>query len=118
MSEAHVALELDAWAALSRGGRSAATFFSRILADDVLMLLPNGQFVVDRAEAIELMSGPPWSSYELQDHRVLELAEHCQVVAYRVEARRGDGEYTALVASTYSYSDGTWKLALHQQTPI
>ncbi len=113
-----LSLEHQAWDALSSDGRSGAAFFSRVLADDVLMLLPNGQVVVDREEAIELMSGAPWTSYNLQDERVLELAEHCAVVAYRVEARRGDQQYTALTASTYSYAHGAWRMAFHQQTPI
>ncbi len=111
-------LERDAWAALATDGASAAAFFTRVLADEILMLLPNGRMVDDRAEAIQLMSGVPWSSYELQDAREFVLATHCAAVAYRVEARRGDTEYSALVSSTYSYSDGAWRMALHQQTPI
>jgi hypothetical protein len=49
---------------------------------------------------------------------VLELTDGCAVVAYRATARRGGTDYTALFNSTYVRARGSWRLALHQQTPI
>ena len=39
-------------------------------------------------------------------------------LTYRGSARRGDHTYDALFTSTYVYEAGSWKLAVHQQTPI
>jgi hypothetical protein len=64
------------------------------------------------------MDGPPWSSYELADARVLPVGQDGAVVAYRATASRDGGEYTALFASTYVRQAGRWRLAVHQQTPV
>lgn len=111
-------LERDAWKALSTSGEAAADFYGRVLADDVLMLLPGGMVIDDRGAVIDSMGGAPWDSFELSDERVLTLGEDSAVVAYRATASRGGTEYTALFASTYVRVGGAWRLALHQQTPI
>lgn len=36
----------------------------------------------------------------------------------RGQARRGDTDYEALFNSTYVLEDGSWRLALHQQTSL
>lgn len=40
------------------------------------------------------------------------------VVAYRATARRSGSTYAALCNSTYRRTEGRWRLALHQQTPL
>jgi hypothetical protein len=111
-------LERDAWKALSTSGEAAADFYGRVLHDDVLMLLPGGLVIDDRAAVIDSMQGAPWDSYELSDERVLALGHDSAVVAYRATASRGGTGYTALFASTYVRVDGSWRLAVHQQTPV
>jgi hypothetical protein len=115
-TDALTQLERDAWDALSTEG-AAAPFYERMLARDVLMLLP-GFVVDDRAKVIESMSGAPWSSHDLQDMRVFRLGTDAAVVAYSGTAVRGGHEYHALFNSTYVREDGEWRLALHQQTPF
>src|SRR5690606_38907553 len=110
-------LERQAWEALSTDG-AAAAFYEQVLAEDVLMLLPGGMVIDDRATVIDSMGGDPWSSFELAEERVLVLGDDCAVVAYRGRARRGDFEYSALFNSTYVRRDAAWRLALHQQTPV
>lgn len=39
-------------------------------------------------------------------------------MAYQATAQRDGGDYTALFNSTYVREDGSWRLAVHQQTPI
>ena len=64
------------------------------------------------------MSGQPWSSYQLQDIRVLKPALGIGIVASGAIARRSDGPaYSALMSSTYIHRPDVWRLALHQQTP-
>lgn len=112
-----VELEREAWAALITEG-AAAPFYDDLLAEHVLMLLPGGMVIDDRAQVIDSMSGTPWSSFELADERVIDLTEDSAVLAYRATAVRDDHEYSALFNSTYVREDGEWHLAVHQQTPI
>jgi hypothetical protein len=109
-------LERSAWEALSTEG-AAAPFYEKVLAREVLMLLPGGMVIDDRAQVIDSMRGAPWSSYELRDLRVLTLRSDAAVVAYSATAIRDGHEYQALFNSTYVREDGEWRLALHQQTP-
>ena len=112
-------LEHEGWEALSSSGEEAGRFYAENLAADVLMLLPGGMVLDDREQVIESMSGSPWTSFKLSDERVLELGEGSAVVAYRGTAYREGGEpYTALFNSTYVREDSSWRLAVHQQTPI
>jgi hypothetical protein len=111
-------LEREAWDALSTDGETASAFYDRVLADDVLMLLPGDMVIDDRATVVRSMSGAAWQSYELSDERVVPLGEDSAAVGYRATAVRDDTPYTALFNSTYVREDGDWKLVLHQQTPI
>ena len=112
------AVEEQGWRALSTGPEAATGFYERVLDDDVVMLLPGGLVLDDRATILQSMAGPPWSAYELQDLRVLRLAADAGLVVYGVVARRGDGpEYSALISSAYARRADGWRLVLHQQTP-
>ena len=113
-----IALERSAWEALSSSGDAAAEFYERVLADEVLMLLPGGMVIDSRDDVINAMRGEPWSSFELSDERVVDLGPASAVVANKATARRGDDDYTALFNSTYVRDGDTWRLALHQQTPV
>jgi hypothetical protein len=117
-SEELIELEHAGWSALASSGAAATRHYEEHLADRVLMLLPGGLVVDDRAEAIASMGGAPWDSFELADERVVPLSPDVAVVAYRAQARRGSTEYTALFNSTYVRRDGSWRLAVHQQTPV
>ena len=113
-----VELERSAWQALASSGEDAAAFYERVLADRVLMLLPGGLVIDDRAQVIDSMRGAPWDEFDLSGERVVPLGDDSAVVAYQARARRGDTTYEALLTSTYVREDGAWRLALHQQTPL
>lgn len=113
-----VELERESWRALATDGDAAAAHYEKVLADDVLMLLPDGLVIDDRQQAIDSMRGAPWEDFELTDERVLELDAGAAVVAYRATARRTGQDYRALFNSTYVRDGDTWRLALHQQTPV
>jgi Domain of unknown function (DUF4440) len=113
-----VQLERDGWDALSAGGEAATAFYGEILAREVLFLLPGDLVIDDRDEAIKSMSGAPWESFDLADERVLELGETAAAVTYRVRASRAGHEYAALITSTYARVAGSWRLVVHQQTPL
>ena len=121
MSDRQDLLELErhSWEALSSGGEAAAEHYTEVLADDVLMLLPGGLVIDDRQKVIDSMRGAPWDAFDIVDERVLALDGRSAVVAYRATARRGDHVYEALFNSTYVRDDsGSWRLVLHQQTPV
>jgi|SRR3954454_14560345 hypothetical protein len=61
------ALERHGWEALSSTGEAAGAFYERLLDDEVIMLLPGGMVLDDRAAIVKSMSGPPWSQYTLSD---------------------------------------------------
>ena len=111
-------LEREAWEALSTDGATAQAFYDRVLADDVLMLLPGGMVIDDRATVVSSMEHAAWQSYELSDEHVVPLGDEAAVVGYRATATRDDEPYTALFNSTWVRQGGEWKLAVHQQTPV
>ena len=96
-----LALERSAWEALSSSGDIAAAFYETVLAREVVMLLPGGLVIDDRATVIDSIRDAPWTSFELTDERVLDLGDAGAIVAYRGTAIRGDDEYRALFNSTY-----------------
>jgi hypothetical protein len=110
-------LERAAWEALSTEG-AAGPFYDKALARDVLVLLPGGMVIDDRQQVVDSMAGTPWDRYEISEVRVLPLTPDSAVLAYRVEADRGDTHYRALLNSTFVREDGEWRMALHQQTPL
>jgi hypothetical protein len=110
-------LERAGWRALSSRDGEAASFYGRILDEHCLMLLPGGIVIESRDEAVSSMQGQSWESFELDQARILELADDVVVLAYRASARRGASEYRAWVNSTYVRRGREWRLALHQQTP-
>ena len=88
------------------------------LADDAVVIVP-GQSL-DKAETVEAMEASPgWDRFEISDPQVIELGDGGALLTYRFTGRRGTDEpYEALMSSAYSRSNGTWKLVLHQQTPL
>jgi hypothetical protein len=112
-----IALEEQGWKALSAGGETARAFYERVLDREVVMLLPGGLALGERAVIVKSMSGPPWSSFELEDLRSFQPTEDTAVVTYGVVAQRDEQEYSALMSSVYVLRDDEWKLVFHQQTP-
>jgi len=112
-----VDLERAGWEALSKP-REGARFYGEHLADDAVMVFGFG--VLDRAQAIEAMaSAAPWSSFRIEEPRVVELGDSAAVLTYLATAQReGDEEYVGRTTSVYVHSKGSWRMALHQQTPV
>ena len=110
-------LERRSWEALSTEG-AASSFYDKVLARDVLIVMPGGMVIDDRQQVVDSMGGTPWSSFELSEVRVLELGDGGAALVYKVKADREGTAYQALLNSTYIREDGEWRLALHQQTPF
>ena len=113
-----VDLEEQGWRALAGDPRTATEFYEQVLDDDVVMLLPGGLRLTDRATVVASMGGAPWASYRLEEPEVHALGEDAAAVTYGVVAQRdGSPPYSALISSTYVRRAGGWRLAIHQQTP-
>jgi hypothetical protein len=111
-------LEERGWQALAADPRTATEFYERVLDDEVVMLLPGGLRLTERATVVASMGGAPWASYHLEGPQVLALGDAAAVVSYGVVAQReGAAPYSALISSTYVRRDDGWRLAVHQQTP-
>lgn len=95
------------------------TFYDARLARNAVLLFPDPTGVLDRAQALDAAGAArPWSSWRIDDRRLVALSDQSAAIAYRAEARReGQPPYAALACSVYVREDGAWKLALHQQTP-
>jgi hypothetical protein len=76
--------------------------------------------MLDKVEAVVAMSqAPPWATFLIEEPRMLRLGPDCASLVYRATAQReGSPRHQALMTSTYVRRSGTWKLALHQQTPL
>jgi hypothetical protein len=113
-----IEIEEAAWRALATSGEAASEYYAHRLASEVVILMPGGMVIDDRDRVIESMQGPPWDEFDLSDVRVLPIGTDGAALTYRIDARRGDQDYAALLNSTYRREDGEWRLALHQQTPV
>lgn len=79
---------------------------------------PVGVLTKDRVVA-EIGAAPPWSSFRIEDPRVVRLTDHSAILTYRASAQReGQPVYSALMCSAYVERNGSWRLAFHQQTPL
>jgi hypothetical protein len=55
----------------------------------------------------------------MSDRMLSRIGDQAVVLAYRAEARRGDGDpYRAFCSSTYAKTPDDWRLAQHQHTPM
>jgi hypothetical protein len=107
---------------LERGfWEGGADFYRTHLSADALMVLPEPAGVLARDVGIDsIVHSPRWTDVRMEDIRVIRLTADAAALVYRASARRetGNGAYAALVSSVYIREGGSWKLALHQQTPI
>ena len=112
-------LEHAAWKALSTSGDVAAEFYDEVLAKDVLMLLPGGMTIDDRATVVDSMHQADWTSFELV-RRASARPDRRLCRGGVPSDRRATPAATTPPSfnSTYVREDGAWKLALHQQTPV
>src|SRR3712207_754333 len=115
-SDELIALERAGWEALSSSGEFARAFYEQVLDQAVIMVLPGGMLLDERAAIVDSMGGQPWSAFELEDVRCLQPTPDTGVVTYGVVARRDSQEYSALMSSVYVRRPEGWRLVAHQQT--
>jgi len=114
-----IELEEQGWQALSSPGSAGRDFYRSVLREDAVMLFPGGMLISGKTNILECFGAQPWQSHEIEELKVIPLGEGAAVLVYRVSAQRsGCAPYVALIGSTYALSEGSWKLVVHQQTPV
>lgn len=113
-----LSLERSGWDSLcaNRGGR----FYGDLMTEHALMVLVNGM-ALDRATVTaSLDESPVWSSYRLDDARVVPTGTDSAALVYRATAIRDDGAepFVALMSSHYRRLAGRLRMTLYQQTTI
>ncbi len=101
--------------ALATGGGDE---YREHLAEDAIVIIPAQ--ALDKSETVAAMErSPGWDEVEISEPHVREVGDGGAVLTYSFRGRRGENQaYGALMTSAYSKDDGSWKLVLHQQTPL
>ena len=97
-----------------------ADFYRNHLTDNAIMVFPAPYGVMNREATLAAVEAATrWEACAFSDMHFVELTDDSAVVAYRADARRPDGStYATFATSAYVKLAGSWKLAVHQQTPI
>ena len=99
---------------------TAGKFYAGVMTADAVMVLANGQ-VMSRNEVVAALSeAPSWSSYAIDDPRVVPIGADSAALVYIGTGRRDgdDPPFVGAMTSVYVRVLDTWKLALYQQTPV
>ena len=114
-----IKLEEQGWQALLLERETSKKFYRSVLHNDAIMLFHGGTLIEGKEKILESLAAQPWKSFYIKEPQVISLSENARVLVYRVTAHReGSDPYVALISSTYKLIDETWKLVLHQQTPV
>ena len=111
------ALEHRGWESLTRhdGGR----FYGALMTADAVMILVNGTVLDRNTIAATLDDSPAWSTFTLEDARLVPTGEDSAALVYRATAARdGEEPFVALMSSHYTLVDGRPALTLYQQTTV
>ena len=111
-------LELEGWQAVAE--YRACGFYSNRLTDDGLLVLPDGS-VLDKWEAaVSALNGEEtWTSYRIEDERMVLLSAGCAALTYTASAQIfEEPEYRAVVTSVFVRRGDDWLIALRQETPV
>jgi hypothetical protein len=102
-----------------------ADHYRESIDESALMVVPQPPYVLESEAAVEAVSQTPrWDAVRFSDQRIVRPQEGLIVVAYKVEASKGnaggggDETYVAHCTSTYRRIEHErWTVVQHQQTP-
>lgn len=94
--------------------------YRSIIDGDCLMVLPDKPYVFDGEAAVaEVSRTPRWDDVAFHDQKVSRPENGLIVIAYRVDASRGQDSYAAHCTTTYRRLDhDDWRVVQHHQSPI
>lgn len=96
-----------------------AEHYRESIDESALMVVPQPPYVLESQAAVAAVSQTPrWESVSFSDGRIVRPQEGLIVIAYGVEATKGDERYVAHCTSTYRRLEhDVWRVVQHQQTP-
>ncbi len=110
-------LERQGWDSLCDG--TGHVFYGETMTADGVMVLADGSVMDRRAVVAALREAPAWSSYVIEDARLVGAGPDSACLVYAASAHRGDEPpFRAIMSSVYVRVDDRWRLALYQQTPM
>jgi ketosteroid isomerase-like protein len=113
-----LALEKRYWTAIKKKDAADAM---RLSYDPCIVTGPQGVSELDHKSLSKMLQEAPWTleSFELEDVNVKRIGDEVAIVAYHVrESLTVDGkpvELEAADASTWIFSNGAWRCALHSE---
>jgi len=116
VTEKLLELEHAGWRSLCDG--TGDEFYGGLMTDDALMVLANGM-VMDRKTVVSALGqSPPWARYEVEDVRLIEIADDVAALVYTGKGWRDgqDQPFVGAMSSVYRRTGDGWKLALYQQS--
>lgn len=109
-------LEQQIWAA-NRAGDGGT--YERLLRADALLVSRFGVATKDQIVPMIQRNENPFERTELSDQRVVEVSPDSALITYRADVTTAAGlSFSVLATSVYARADGSWRLALHQQTVV
>lgn len=96
-----------------------AEHYQALIDEACLMVLPTPPFVFRGETAVSAVSTTPrWTEVAFVEQQIARPEEGLIVVAYHIDAHRGDDRYAAHCTSTYRRrGHDDWQVVQHQQTP-
>jgi hypothetical protein len=93
--------------------------YARNLAADGVHVFP-GWGVADREAVLGgVGEAEPWKTFTIENPDVVILSDDSAALNYQTQAQReNEPPYNAAVTSVYRRHDGSWRLVVHQQTPL
>ena len=93
--------------------------YQESIDEGYLLVVPTHPHVLAGQQAIDAVKNTPrWSKVAFSQQQVSRPQEGLIVVAYKVDAEKGEERYTAYCSSVYRrVAHDDWKVVQHQQTP-
>ncbi len=93
--------------------------YAEHLAADAIHVFPGWGVASREAVLRGVAEADRWKTFTIEDREVLMLGDDSAALVYRTCAERETGPaYEAAITSVYRRRDGSWELAVHQQTPL
>ena len=112
-------LEESLWDLEKKVWLEGAVFYSQLLTDDCVLLLPPPAGVLGKDAAIAYINETPrWAGVRFGGRRIVRLHERVLLLTYNATAHRRKelATYRVLASSAYVNRLGDWNLAFHQET--